>query len=1158
MHRFRFLGLVSFGLLLSTFFSLPVSAQIGDTVVVHTLTIDSIGRAGYFHFPDTGSYEKVLMEYTMRCKHALISEQHAPNDVGCGEWDYNCETYVWDSTRTDSLQNVAPSATISNYPANTNFPFTTTGSHSITRRDEKLVSYPTTTLSGTAPHYVAGAGFNLGPFTPPSPLGNGRMYFVLHASDPVFSTIKKGSSIAGIVLPVSSGSDTLHDMRVRMHLQKGAYNFYQDTSLVEVYHATTFLSTTSDTLAFYKPFVWDGVSDVVMDLSYSGISGSPRVTLQTADSSEWWSNNGYTALSFAGSEFVPIPAAALDSISNAVSIAFWAYGDSNYLFKTNSVLCEALGAQNNREMNIHLPWSDTNVYWDCGGDSLGNFDRIQKVVSKAYAESRWNYWVFTKDATKGTMSIYLNGSLWLTDTGMHRPIHATEMLLGFAASSGLGYYGDLKEFGLYNKALDSAEVVSLMWNFAGPPAVTAYLLNDGSGDIMHNFVSGMPNTALRGVPVWHVVLGKDTPNGFVNGNSRPKIIFLQLSDTSAKDSITDRYTFDTIPDHAHIVTNFRIGHNDGFHQNDTVITVDTVYGDYLATTSYTYDETGKKVDSVNVAAQDTVKPVNLFWFTRGPQKFELMSFVTPYGLGLDLGKTGKTWEFDVTDYMTEMKGWKRLTMERGAGQEEFDLTFLFIKGTPARNVLDMDQIWPMTEESYQTIQANYRYQPLTVNLLPNAKGFKIRSYITGHGGTANGLNGEFTPQWHDITVGSTMYRRFVYKQCSLDPLYPQGGTWTIDRAGWCPGMATDLAEYEITPIVTPGTNVVIDYNVEGGVGDSRYDPGTQLVSYGPPNFKTNATIVTILRPSANIAYGRINPACDLPIVLIKNNGSDTLKSLQFEYYTDSGKHLTYQWSGTLPFLDTTSVTLPIDSVSFWTTAKSGNFHVDISQPNGVADDYDHDNHYATQFTQPPVYNGIVVVNLVTNKDPQDNYYEVLDMQGDTVFSNGGFDATTTYYDSLMLPAGCYTLRFHDDGEDGLNYWANPNQGAGSLRLRLNSKTGKILNTFNPDLGAGVQFDFQVAQSALGVAQTQPEFRHIGLWPNPATSELNYDLEGMPVGMATIEIVDPLGHVLHREERFTDALGSLRAGIDLAGMSPGTYLLHIVTSNGESSASFVIQ
>jgi len=1141
-----------------------------DTLVVQTLTYDSLGRAGVYQFPDTGTFEKVIMQYSMRCHHALVSNG-TQTEQGCGQWDYNCETYLWDSTRTDSLKNATPSAAISNYPANTNFPYTTKATSSVTRRDEKIVKYPAgTILTGTTPNDTSGSVYSL---THPYE----RIVFLLRAKDPVWRDVKKTTAIQGLILGVSSGSDTLYDLRVRMHKVKvGTYNISNpppvntDTSFIEVYHASTFLSRNSDTLLFYKSFSTDTAADVLVELSYSRMAGT-ALTLVSSDSSSLssWSSSE-PALSFAGSEFVPIPKEALDSISNAITIAFWAYGDTSYLPGSNSVFCEGLGATNNREINIHLPWSDANVYWDCGGDSLGNFDRIQKAATKHQAAGQWNHWAFTKDAISGKMSIYLNGSLWLSDTGMRRPIHAAEMLLGGAASSGIGWYGDVRQFAMYNRALDSTAIGMIMRSDSGVSLeslngirpVTYFKCNEGTGSTLTNSTSPFyifPPSTIQGVPVWHTILGKDLPNNFYTGTkARPQITILQLSDTTQKPQITDRYTYDTIPDHAHIVINYAIGHNSTFHQNDSVRALDTIYGDYLATKSYTFDESGKKVDSVNVVAQDTIRPTNLYFWTRAPQKFELMSFVTPYGIGLDLGKTGKMWEFDVTDYLPIMKGWKRLTMERGSGQEEFDLRFLFIKGTPPRNVLDMQQLWPMTEESYQTIQSDLRYPALGVYLHPQAKGYKLRSYITGHGGSPNGLNGEFTPQWHDIFVNKTNYRRFVYKICSLDPLYPQGGTWTLNRAGWCPGMATDLAEYEITGTVTPGDSAIIDYNVEGGVGDSRYDPSSQLVSYGPPNFTLNAGIVDILRPSSKIAYGRISPACDAPIILIRNNGSQPLTSLQFEYYVDNGKHLTYTWTGHLAFLDTTSVLLPIDSLSFWTSAPSGQFHVDLSQPNGGTDQYDPDNHYSSAFTQPPAYTGIVVVNLRTNNDPQDNYYEVLDNAGNTVFSNAGFDATTTYYDSLMLPVGCYTLVFHDDGEDGLNYWANPAQGAGSLSLRQTSRTGKVLHTFNPDFGKGVQYDFSIVNSQLAVGATAPRIEHFGLYPNPASGVLNLDLEGMPAGMVTLEINDALGRTFRREQRFTDPLGTLRAEMELAQIPAGSYFLRIITRDGETTKNFVIE
>ncbi len=560
----------------------------------------------------------------------------------------------------------------------------------------------------------------------------------------------------------------------------------------------------------------------------------------------------------------------------------------------------------------------------------------------------------------------------------------------------------------------------------------------------------------------------------------------------------------------------------------------------------TYITDSSRTDSV----KSTTTPGT---YDKWPQKYELMSFVTPYGIGLDLGKTGKMWEFDVTDYVTVLKGWKRLSMERGSGQEEFDLKFLFIKGTPARQVLDMQQIWPMTEEGYATIQADTRYEPRTVHLNPNAQGFKLRSYITGHG-----QQGEFIAQTHYISVDNTKYERLVWKECAADPVVAQGGTWVYSRAGWCPGMATDLAEYEITGTVSPGANAKLDYGVEGGSGDSRYDPSTQLVSYGAPNFKNDAGIVDIQRPSDHIQYGKINPACDLPIVVLRNNGSNELTSVRFEYYVDGGPHRVYNWSGHMAFLDTLALALPVDSVSFWTAAKSGKFHVDLSLPNGVQDEYDPNNHYSSNYTQPPQYTGAVVVSFLSNHAPGENYYEIRNMLGATVFSNNSFDDSTQYYDSLALPAGCYSMIFHDDGLDGISFWANPGQGNGVLRLRQGSRSGKVLKNFSGDFGKFIQYDFTIAQSPAGVGTAEVPFRRVSLYPNPAESVVHVQLDGYPSEVVMLEIVDERGNVLRREQHPTGTPGTLNDTLKLDGFAKGNYFVRVTTKDGSSENGFVIQ
>ena len=175
-----------------------------------------------------------------------------------------------------------------------------------------------------------------------------------------------------------------------------------------------------------------------------------------------------------------------------------------------------------------------------------------------------------------------------------------------------------------------------------------------------------------------------------------------------------------------------------------------------------------------------------------------------------------------------------------------DIKFLFIVGTPARNVLDMQQIWRPQSKGYTTIMADEAFEPRDVLMHPNAAAYKLKTTITGHG-----QQGEFIPQEHYLNIdgGPQEYVWPVWTECSENPVYPQGGTWIYDRAGWCPGQASDLREDDITGIVNPGQIHNIDYGITNATGTSNYWVSSQLVSYDMPNHSLDAAIVEILSPT---------------------------------------------------------------------------------------------------------------------------------------------------------------------------------------------------------------------------------------------------------------------------------------------------------------------
>jgi hypothetical protein len=97
---------------------------------------------------------------------------------------------------------------------------------------------------------------------------------------------------------------------------------------------------------------------------------------------------------------------------NQVSFSIWINPQNP--FETSSTIW--IGTTSARYFQIHLPWSNV-VYFDAG-DSSG-FDRIQKSFSGMGGIRNW---VFTKNATAGTMKIYVDGTLWHSGSGVTRAV----------------------------------------------------------------------------------------------------------------------------------------------------------------------------------------------------------------------------------------------------------------------------------------------------------------------------------------------------------------------------------------------------------------------------------------------------------------------------------------------------------------------------------------------------------------------------------------------------------------------------------------------------------------------------------------------------------------------------------------------------------------
>ncbi|MHC4642400.1 MAG: LamG domain-containing protein, partial [Planctomycetota bacterium] len=172
----------------------------------------------------------------------------------------------------------------------------------------------------------------------------------------------------------------------------------------------------------------------------------------TVISSTWVTGVIDGAIDPGGIGKIDIPAASVTSLSSEVSIAFWAYGDPTMPVANGMV---SATNSNGRALNIHLPWTNSYIYWDAGNDADG-YDRISKEVSPSIYMGVWNHWVFTKNTASGDMKIYLNNQLW------HSTTVKTKTMSGITSISiCLTYDGAIDDYRIYNHELSASEIANI-------------------------------------------------------------------------------------------------------------------------------------------------------------------------------------------------------------------------------------------------------------------------------------------------------------------------------------------------------------------------------------------------------------------------------------------------------------------------------------------------------------------------------------------------------------------------------------------------------------------------------------------------------------------------------------------------------------------------
>lgn len=1119
-------------------------AQSGDTINVQTFTFGSPQDA-WFVFPsDTVSVEKILMKYTLKCNPA--------QSPACGEWDYLTYTYLYDHTGlTDSAMQTQNLFTV-NGQAPAQYSYTQQPAYNYNPYWQPFMVFTDT----TSIQYATIGNQQLANYTAlHSAHAVSRSQHLWAASELSAAGLTPGP-ITALQLEVLNPGSILRQLTLKMASVSYSsldVNNIQNTALSTVYSANTSLTNGVNNLTFTQNFIWDGVSNILIDLTFNNnqdgsdqiLAASEVNTIQSIYSQD---NDRYIEPYSGGFINVPVNS-SIAAIDSTVTVCFWAYGNPDTQ-PSNGYTFEAVDAQNNRILNSHTPWSDSQVYWDAGFSGT-SYDRINKAASSSEIKGQWNYWSFTKNTITGSMKIYLNGILWHSGTGKTKSmsnIQEFKISRGVSNSSTI-YEGKMDDFVVFNIELSAAQIQSIMYqhientNPLYNNLCVYYHFNEGNGTA-NDYAPGNHQPATFQAVSNPLKQAAEQNLNFHSDSLRPNVTFVQGIFTASLDSVL--LIDSTLIEPVQILTYSNNG--------SPTIPSDTIWAWPLHYFNYVFDTNGMAVDSTFSGVTDSLQNGTFNYYTYFPQvnRYELARYITPYGNGLSLGN-GWTWTFDVSDYRTLLHD--SVHLAAGNWQELLDMRFEIIKGTPSRNIISIQNIY---SGSYDYGNAgdpiDNHLLPVRVHIPNNAVSARWKSRITGHGMDTPENCAEFCPKTHYFKVnGTQQFSKLVWRDnCDLNPLYPQGGTWVYDRSNWCPGAEVWTYDFELTPFITPGDSLILDHDVQPYTATSGwhyYQIEDQIVTYGAPNFSNDASLEAILSPSNDQMYQRFNTICTNPKIRIKNNGSNNLTSLTITYGMNGATPSVFNWSGNLKFEETQELTLG----NFNWAQGADHFTVSLSNPNGQADEYAANNTQISTYNYPTVMPANFIVTCKTNARPWENEYVLKDASGNVIFERNGLTANTIYKDTVMLTDGCYEFKLTDSGEDGLSFWANSSQGSGYLRF--NHISGGVIKNFGADFGGEVYQQFTVGLNSSVKDYVFEKKQLLRAYPNPANSTLYITIDLPQRSSGTLYLSDMLGNNV-----FSSSLQNKIAEVfetDISTLAPGVYTVILNTELGVSTQKIII-
>ena len=272
-----------------------------------------------------------------------------------------------------------------------------------------------------------------------------------------------------------------------------------------------------------------------------------------------------------------------------------------------------------------------------------------------------------------------------------------------------------------------------------------------------------------------------------------------------------------------------------------------------------------------------------------------------------------------------------------------------------------------------------------------------------------------------------------------------------------------------------------------------------------------------------------------PKVELRNHGNEDLTSLTLKCEVNGVEYSSYDWTGSIAFLESTQVELP--TLSF-PAGEENIVKVFAVNPNGNTDQFPQNDTITTVLSQPEPNPSDVGLMIMLDNNPEETTWELLDDQGTVLYSGGPYSNPGGIVQETfeIEDLSCYQFYFYDAGGNGLE----------GKFFALHHGGGTVILRGVGDFGSSLSTDF-TTDDDLDIDELKVEL-DAKVYPNPFSNYTNVVINTNQLGHVKLNMYNILGELIYQSDEGIQPAGEKTFRVSGEGLENGIYFLQILVND----------